>query len=209
MLIAPFLALLLAGPPAERTQVYSIQGADCATCGDDLIAELRKLKGVKKASFDKQAVELTLRLEGVGDDEVLRVVERAGLKAVAGAGQGRYLPHPDYPAGSDVVTLTRDGHKVGALDKLRVADKYTVFDFYADWCGPCRTVDTRLREIVAERADVAVRRLNVVDFDSPLAREQGSRLGQLPYVVVFTPAGKRGDVSGLDLKKLDALLAPK
>ena len=209
MPIAPLLALLLLAPPAERTQVYSIQGADCATCGDGLISELRKLPGVKKASFDKQAVELTLRLEGVGDDEVLRVVERAGLKAVVGAGNGRYVPHPDYPAGSDVVTLTRDGSKVGALDKLRVAGKFTVFDFYADWCGPCRTVDTRLREVVAERPDVAVRRLNVVDFDSPLAREQGSRLGQLPYLVVFTPAGKRGDVSGLDLKKLDALLAPK
>jgi thiol-disulfide isomerase/thioredoxin/copper chaperone CopZ len=208
VLIAPLLALLLAAP-AERTQVYSIQGADCADCGERLIAALRKLKGVKKASFDKQAVELTLRLEGVGDDEVLRLVEGAGLKAVPGAGQGRYLPHPDYPAGSDAVTLTRDGSKVGALDKLRVSGKYTVFDFYADWCGPCRTLDTRLREIVAQRPDVAVRRLNVVDFDSPLAREQGSRLGQLPYLVVFSPTGKRAEVSGLDLKKLDALLASR
>jgi thiol-disulfide isomerase/thioredoxin len=203
------VALLLPAPAEERTQVFSIQGADCADCGERLIAELGKLKGVKKASFDKHSVELKLRLEGVRDDEVLGVVERAGFKALVGAGQGRYQPHPDYPAGSDVVTLTRDGSKVGALDKLRVAGKYTVFDFYADWCGPCRTVETRLRQLVAERPDVAVRRLNVVDFDSPLARELGSRLHTLPYLVVFTPAGKRADVSGLELKKLDALLAPR
>jgi thiol-disulfide isomerase/thioredoxin len=209
VLTLALVALLLPAPAAERTQVYSIQGADCADCGERLIAELRKLPGVKKASFDKFKVELTLRLEGVGDEAVLGVVERAGFRAVPGAGAGRYLPHPDYPKGSDVVTLTRDGAKVGALDKQRVAGKYTVFDVYADWCGPCRTVDTRLREIVAERPDVAVRRLNVVDFDSPLARELGSRLHTLPYLVVFTPAGKRGEMSGLDLAKLDALLAPR
>jgi len=202
--------LLLLAPAGERTQVYSIQGADCADCGERLLAELRKLPGVKKASFDKHAVELRVRMQdGVGDDAVTAIVERAGLTAVVGAGQGRYLPHPDYPQGSDVVTLTRDGSKVGALEKLRVAGKYTVFDFYADWCGPCREVDKRLREVVAVRGDVAVRRLNVVDFDSPLARELGTRLDALPYLVVFSPAGKRSDVSGLDLKKLDAALQPK
>lgn len=192
---------------AERTQVYSIQGADCADCGERLESELRKIKGVKKATFDKHKVELSVRMEaGVGDDVVSAAAERAGVKAVVGPGQGRYLPHPDYPAGADVATLTTTGAKVGPFEKLRAPGKYTVFDVYADWCGPCREVDNRLREIVAARGDVAVRRLNVVDFDSPLAREIGPRLHALPYVVVFTPSGKRSDLAGADLKKLDAAL---
>ena len=210
MLRSAFLSLLLAAAPGERTQVYSIQGADCGSCGERLAAELRKLPGVKKASFDKHKVELSVRLQaGVGDDVVASAAERAGLKAIVGAGDGRYLPHPDYPPGTDVVTLTRDGSKVGSLEKLRVAGKYTVFDVYADWCGPCREVDKHLRDVVAARADVAVRRLNVVDFDSPLARELGPRVDTLPYLAVFSPAGKRTDISGLDLKKLDAALAPR
>jgi thiol-disulfide isomerase/thioredoxin len=80
---------------------------------------------------------------------------------------------------------------------------------YADWCGPCRQVDERLREIVGKRADVAVRKLNVVDFESPLGKELGSRLEALPYLVVFTPAGKRIDVAGADMDKLDKALAAK
>src|SRR3954462_1427977 len=77
---------------ADRVQVYSLQGADCSTCGDKVKDELKKVKGVGKVEFDKQKVELTVKLDdGVGDDAVLSAVERAGFKAVVGPGHGAYL----------------------------------------------------------------------------------------------------------------------
>jgi copper chaperone CopZ len=204
------LVLLLATASwAERTQVYSIQGADCATCAEDVKKELKKVKGVGKVEFDKQKVEITVRLDdGVTDEAVLAAVERAGhgLKAVVGPGQGAYLAFASYPPGADVQTLTEDGAAVGPLDKLRVPDKYTVFDVYAEWCGPCRIVDERLRKVTAERTDVAVRRLDVVDFDSPLARELGSSFETLPYLIVYTPRGKKVSIVGTDFEKLDKAL---
>ena len=112
-----------------------------------------------------------------------------------------------YPPGADVQTLSRKGEAVGPLSKRRVIDKYTVFDVYADWCGPCKLVDSRLREIVTQRKDVAVRKLNVVEFGSPLGKELGSRLEALPYLIVFTPSGKRIDIAGVDMAKLDKALA--
>jgi len=207
----PFLLMLAAAPSfAERVQVFSVQGADCAECADKIKGELKKTKGVGKVEFDKQKVELTVKLDdGVADDAVVAAVERAGFKATLGPGHGAYLPHPEYPAGADVQWLSRDGSAVGPLPKLRAAAKYTVFDVYADWCGPCRTVDERLRDIVGKRTDVAVRKLNVVDFESPLGKELGSRLEALPYLVVFTPSGKRIDIAGADMEKLDKALAAK
>lgn len=203
-----FVLVLAATAQADRTQVFSIQGADCGKCGDEIKDELKKVAGVKKAEFDMHKVELTVKLrDGVGDQVVIAAVERAGMKAVPGAGQGSYLPPAAYPAGADVATLSPDGSGVGPLEKLRVPAKYTVFDVYADWCGPCRQVDERLRQLVQARADVAVRKLNVVDFDTPLARELGSRFEALPYVVVFSPAGKRTDIQGVDLEKMDKALA--
>jgi copper chaperone CopZ/thiol-disulfide isomerase/thioredoxin len=209
-LVLAVLLVLPAAARADATRVYSLQGADCESCADKVRDELKKVKGVKKVEFDKQKVEITVRLaENVADADVVAAVERAGLKAVVGAGHGAYLPAEKYPAGADMKVLSRDGSAVGKLDQLRVPDKYTVFDVYAEWCGPCRFVDARLREIVSARRDVAVRKLNVVDFDTPLAKELGSRLDALPYVIVFDPAGKRTDIVGADFGKLDKALGTR
>lgn len=113
-----------------------------------------------------------------------------------------------YPAGADVATLTSDGSAVGPLEKRRVAGKYTVFDVYADWCAPCQIVDGRLREILKRRKDVAVRKLNVVDFESPLAQELGPEFEALPYLVVFDPHGRRTDIFGADFEALEEALRP-
>jgi copper chaperone CopZ/thiol-disulfide isomerase/thioredoxin len=208
-------ALLLAAPTvarADRTQVYSVQGADCASCAEDIKGQLKKIKGIKKVDFDKHAVELTIRMaDGVSDEAVLDAIARSGqgIKGVVGAGHGAYLPLPEFPPGTDVQLLTRDGSAVGPLPKLAVPGKYTVFDVFAEWCGPCREVDERLRQVVVQRADVAIRKLNVRDFDTPLALELGSAFETLPYVVVLTPKGKRIDVVGTDFEALDkALLTP-
>ena len=213
MRVLVLACVLLVAPAAARgeaTRVYSLQGADCESCADKVRGELKKVKGVKKVDFDKQKVEITVRLdEAVADADVVAAVERAGLRAVVGPGHGAYLPAEKYPPGSDMKVLSKDGSAVGKLDKLRVPDKYTVFDVYAEWCGPCRFVDARLREVVSTRKDVAVRKLNVVSFESPLAQEMGPDFNSLPYVVVFSPEGKRTDIVGADLPRLDKSLGVK
>ena len=194
---------------ADRTQVYSITGVDCADCGNPIKARVKKLKGVKKVEFDAQRVELTVAMDDhLADAEILAAIAQSGpdFKGTPGPGHGAYIPFGEYPEGADVILLTDSGAAVGPLEKLRVPAKYTVFDLYADWCGPCRVVDKELREIVARRKDIAVRKLNLVDFKTPLAREQGPKLTGLPYLVVFSPAGKRVDLTGADTKKLAAAL---
>lgn len=192
---------------ADRVQVFSIHAADCAHCADTIDRALARLKGVKETEFDTRKVELTVRLgDGVADEAVIAAIASAGLTAVAGAGKGAYLPNEGYPPGADVRLLSPDGRAVGSLERQRVPGKHTVFDVYADWCGPCRLVEARLRELLAERSDIAVRRLNVVDFESPLAGELGPDFEALPYLVVFSPSGKRTDINGADFARLDRAL---
>lgn len=207
------ILLAIATPAwAERVQVFSVQGAECGNCEEEVGPYLKKLKGVKSWSFDPKKSEFTMTLaDNVTDQAIVATFERQGCyRAVPGAGHGAKpgaYRHEPYPDGADVSTVTAKGEAVGPLEKLRVPGKYTVLDFYADWCGPCRVVDKQLREIVATRKDVAVRKLNVIDFESPLSRQLGQKLKALPYVVVFDPSGKRIEISGNDPKKLAAALA--
>ncbi|HEU5058714.1 MAG TPA: thioredoxin family protein, partial [Kofleriaceae bacterium] len=90
---------------------------------------------------------------------------------------------------ADVVDLTDTGEAV-ELDP--VAGKVTVFDFWATWCVPCRELDARLRELARRHPDrLAIRRINVVDWDSPAAERYLTPGGfNLPHLVV-----KRADGS--------------
>jgi thiol-disulfide isomerase/thioredoxin len=210
---ALLLCAALAAPRAaiaDRVQVFSIRDIEDVNHGEALEQRIGRLPGVRRAHFEKVRAELAVTFaDGVSDRVVVDAVAADGCQAVVGPGKGAYRPIPEYPAGADVRVVTDNGSAVGPLDKLRVAGKYTVLDFYAVWCGPCRLVDARLRELCASRRDIAVRKLNVVDFDSPLAGQLGYRLTALPHLVVFTPAGKRIEFEGYDPEQLDAALAKK
>jgi thiol-disulfide isomerase/thioredoxin len=208
-------ALTVARPAAaDRVQVFSIQGVDCGHAEEEVRPYLKKLDGVKKWSFDKKKWEFTMTLaDGTPDGVVIDAFEKQGcFKAIPGAGHSArlkaYAGEP-YPAGADVMTVTDKGEDVGPLENLRVPGKYTVLDFYASWCGPCVAVDKRLREILAVRKDVAVRKLNVDNFKSPLAKQMGRKLRGLPFLIVFTPDGKRTDIAGANHKQLKSALGIK
>jgi thiol-disulfide isomerase/thioredoxin len=194
--------VLIAGPArAERTQVFSIQGLDGGDRGDELARALRGFRGVKKARFELYSSELTLVLaDGMSNEQIGALVAQAGAgwRALPGAGQGRYLPPLEYPPGADVSVLTRTGARVGPLASLRVPNRTTVFDVYADWCIACRPLDAHLREFARTHPGVAIRKLNLARWDSPLARELGPALTALPHLIVFTPDGRRREFDGAD-----------
>ena len=46
-------------------------------------------------------------------------------------------------------------------------------------------------------------------YDATVRGELGDRVQALPHLVVFTPGGRRADISGADMEKLDKALAAK
>jgi thiol-disulfide isomerase/thioredoxin len=117
-------------------------------------------------------------------------------------------PLPPVPAGADLVELSKEGEDVPALEAHAVKGKVTLFDFYAVWCAPCRKIDAHVFALLAKRADLAVRKLNVVSWETPLAARYLGGVSGLPYVVVYGKDGRRVDaVSGLDLAALDRAIA--
>ncbi len=117
-------------------------------------------------------------------------------------------PLPPVPDGADLREISKLGEDVPRLEDHLAPGKVTLFDFYAVWCGPCRKIDAHVFPRLGHGRDLAVRKLNVVDWETPIARHYMKDVTALPYLVVYGKTGKRvRTVSGLDLRAIDAAIA--
>lgn len=110
-----------------------------------------------------------------------------GVLAVAGALLSAYSLRQAPHAAGDVEVISR-GEEVNLTDHL-APGKYTVFDFYAVWCPPCRVLSPALERLAAAHPDVlAVRKVDIVDWTLPVAAQHG--IESLPYLVLYDPDGE-------------------
>lgn len=102
--------------------------------------------------------------------------------AVIGSIACRSLPDPYDPTPPEIAVISR-GTPVDLKAHARQG-VVTVFDFYAHWCSPCRQLDRSLRALHATYGSrLVILKLDVVDFDSALARAFSIR--DLPYLIVY------------------------
>ncbi len=115
---------------------------------------------------------------------------------------------PTLPADADVVTIVKNGEDLENLASAVAPGKVTVFDFYADWCAGCREIDLFMYKLLAKRKDVALRKINVVDWDSAIAKRHLKSIKGLPHVIVYGADGKEVKaINGVKLTELDAAIS--
>ncbi|MEE2779859.1 MAG: thioredoxin family protein, partial [Myxococcota bacterium] len=161
-------------------------------------------EGVREARFDKLSAEITVDYDPTKSDEtkLLATAKTTGQKAVLGEGEGSYKPGVEFGDGIDAKRINEPGEDVDILKHL-APGKVTVVDFGASWCGPCRVVAGAMRDLAASRPDLALRTVDILDWDSPVAQRYLKDSPQLPHVLVFTPKGNQFSVlSGLKIQEL-------
>ncbi len=90
-------------------------------------------------------------------------------------------------AAADISTVSR-GAEVRLEDHL-APGKLVLVDFYADWCGPCRMLAPRLERLAAAHPDdLALRKVDIVRWDSPVARQH--RIRAVPHLRLYDGAGQ-------------------
>jgi len=190
------LLALLASVPlfADETFTFKVIGIDCAACAPPIMKALSAVPGVSKATVDAKAQTATVQLAPGTDREKIRAaVVNAGFAAVfPGEKENGFAALPEdvvrkldiiaYPGTSSV-----DVARVTAMGKV------TIIDFYADWCGPCNVLESRLQQLMAgAKPNLALRRVNIGKWDNAAARQATSefRAEALPYIRVYDPHGK-------------------
>jgi thiol-disulfide isomerase/thioredoxin len=120
-----------------------------------------------------------------------------------------FEPLPKVGADADIAWVSKAGEDVPTLDAHAVKGKVTVFEFYAEWCAACRKVDGHVyKRLAAGDGNLAYRKLNLVAWESPLARHYVHDVPALPYVVIYGADGKKFTaLHGADLAALDKALA--
>ena len=97
------------------------------------------------------------------------------------------------------VTLISEGEEV-ELSKYAVKGSVTLFDFYADWCGPCRTLSPFIEALVQDNDNVFLRKINIVQWSSPVARQHQIR--SIPCILVYGKTGTLASAPGHDYEKI-------
>ena len=131
------------------------------------------------------------------------------LLALAAAGAAGFTVYriferqaaPPTAAGLDIRVISR-GEPVNLRREL-VPGKYTLFDYYADWCPPCRELAPALEEMVRRNPNLALRKIDIVDWKHPVAAQQG--VDGLPFFRLYGPDGRlirEGEETLQDLERL-------
>jgi thiol-disulfide isomerase/thioredoxin len=124
----------------------------------------------------------------------VRALAAAALAALATAASGAGIP-----------VLTH-GDRIDLRQHLEPG-RAVLFDFYADWCGPCRSLSPEIERLAAANADrLTVRKIDIVRWGSPVAEQYAIR--GIPHLKLFGPDGRlvSEGLAGPVLSELERLL---
>ena len=204
---------VVAGAAAQQRFVseFDVAGLSCDGCAGTAADALRNMPGVVKAEVKfatrRARVEANRRIE---DAEFRAALAKFGFEARFPNDAVVKPLTPDERKRADIKVASRG--EAFDVRKNLARGKYTIFDFWAEWCGPCHVLTPKIERLVLERQNVALRTIDLEKWDSPAGKQATKefKIPGLPYVRVYGPDGNFvGEVVGNDIEKIEQLVGAR
>jgi thiol-disulfide isomerase/thioredoxin len=88
---------------------------------------------------------------------------------------------------TNIIKVSNGGAEVD-LGALLSPGKVTIVDFYADWCGPCRSIAPHLERWARSSPDVVLIKVDIVRWGTPVTRQHN--IDSVPNLRVFDRQGR-------------------
>jgi thioredoxin 1 len=209
-LAVAFAFALTVSAAAEQTFVseFNVAGLACDSCAATATEALQKMPGVTKATVTfatrRARVESNRR---IGDAEFRAALAKFGYEARFPT--DRVIPPLTSEERAQLDIKVASHGEAFDVRKHLARGKYTIFDFWAEWCGPCHVLTPKIERLVQERSNVALRTIDLKQWDSAAGKQATKefKVPGLPYVRVYGPDGKFvGEVVGNDIEKIKQLV---
>ena len=176
---------------ADTTITFTVAGMSCSGCAKTAAELLRKVEGVLKADVNFKTKQATLRTNGAVTENQIRIALGAVGFEPRFRGETALPPlTPEERARLDIQTVSR-GEAIVVRDHV-ASGKITMFDFFADWCGPCHLLTPKLERLVLNHDNLALRKVDISDWDTPAAKQatEEFKMPGLPYVRIYDDRGQ-------------------
>lgn len=212
-IVATVVMLLTAGAvqsqqPSAFTLEFEVAGMSCGSCAASATRALEQIPGVTSANVDfaskRGRVEASRQLT---KDELRRALGTLGFEARF-PGDAVVKPLTESERATLDIAVASRGEAID-IRKHLAPGKITIFDFWAEWCGPCHLLTPKLERLVLEQNTVALRTIDITKWESPVGKQMTKqfKLPALPYVRIYGPQGEfLGEVVGNDFEKVKQIV---
>ena len=187
---------------------FSLAGMSCDGCANHAMKALGDISGVLNVRVDFDSKKATVKAKReITRDEIREALRNLGFEA-------RFSGDPVVEALSEAEKAGLDIETASKGAALRISDhlaagKITIFDYYADWCGPCHLLSPKLERLVLEYQNLALRKVDIGDWESEVGKQATKEFGLpgLPYVRIYGPGGKLlGTVHGNRIEEVEEII---
>lgn len=189
---------------------FLVAGMTCERCANSASKELLKIPGVSIADVDIVTKQARLSADSSVTQEAIRgALGSIGFEAQFPNDLPKAKPLTEIEKAPLDIRVVSHGEAFKIKDHLSTG-KFTIFDFYAEWCGPCHLLTPKLERLVLQNNNIALRTIDIGNWNSDAAKQATKEyeMPGLPYVRVYGADGDFiGAVTGNHFEAIESLIA--